>query len=524
MFTLRLLLGLPLLFLAAFLHAEKPPNILLVMVDDMGWSDLGCYGGEIDTPNVDSLAADGLRFTRFYNNSVCGPTRASLLTGLYCQQTGHRGNNWNMPKDFSKCVLIPELLQAGGYHTAMVGKWQGRDLAVKRGFNRFFGPNCQGMISYWHPVVQNNFYLDDKPWKFTDDFFMTDAFNDHAVTFLEESVADKKPFFLYVAYVAPHWPLHAREEAIAPYRERYRKKGWNDWRSTRIDRQQKMGLLLDGTKPAPYPGNVPNWEQDKHKDWQAERMAVYAAQIANVDCGVGRMLDVLKKSGQLDDTLILFLSDNGAAPDGGFGPSKSGFGFSPSSPKTNWRKDKATIRPGSGPKVMPGPHDTFAGYGLAWALTSNTPLRSTKLSSYEGGIRTPLIAHWPKVIKQVNTLTRQPGHVIDFMATCLDLAGMKYPTEFRNRKPLPMEGNSLVPILRGEKRLGHETLGWANPRGRALIMGDWKIVRPGDKLPWELYDLSSDPGETANLAKRQPDRVKDMVARYETWRQRVGAR
>jgi arylsulfatase A-like enzyme len=522
--TLRFLLGLQLVFFSAFLYAEKRPNVLLVMVDDMGWSDLRCYGGEIDTPNVDLLATGGLRFTRFYNNSVCGPTRASLLTGLYCQQTGHRGNHWNQPKDFSKCVLIPELLQDGGYHTAMVGKWQGRDLAVKRGFNRFFGPNCQGKISYWHPVVSNDFYLDDKPWKFTDDFFMTDAFNDHAVTFLKEAVTGTKPFFLYVGYVAPHWPLHAREKTIARYRERYRKKGWNGWRATRLERQQQMGLLPDGAKPAPYPGNVPDWEKDKHKDWQAERMAVYAAQIANVDRGVGRMLEVLKKSGQLDDTLILFLSDNGAAPDGGFGPSNSGFGFSSTSPKNNWRRDKATIRPGSGPKVMPGPHDTFSGYGLAWALTSNTPLRSTKLSSYEGGIRTPLIAHWPKVIKKGNGLTRQPGHVIDVMATCLDLADLKYPTEFRKRRPLPMEGKSLVPILRGEKRSGHEALAWANPRGRALIMVDWKIIRPTDKLPWELYDLSSDPGETANLAKRHPNRVEDMADRYETWRERVGAR
>jgi arylsulfatase A-like enzyme len=522
--VIRLPLGLLLFFLAAFLHGDKRPNVLLVMVDDMGWSDLGCYGGEIDTPNVDSLAAGGLRFTRFYNNSVCGPTRASLLTGLYCQQTGHRGNHWNQPKDFSKCVLIPELLQAGGYHTAMVGKWQGRDLAVKCGFNRFFGPNCQGKISYWHTVAQNDFYLDDKPWEFTDDFFMTDAFNDHAVTFLTESVVGKKPFFLYVAYVAPHWPLHAREKTIMPYRARYSKKGWNDWRATRLERQRKMGLLPDGTKPAPYPPNIPDWSKDKHKDWQAERMAVYAAQIANVDRGVGRMLEVLKKSGQLDDTLILFLSDNGAAPDGGFIPSKVGFGFSPNSPNNNWRKDRVAIRPGSGPKVMPGPHDTFAGYGLAWALTSNTPLRSTKLSSYEGGIRTPLIAHWPKVIKKGNGLTRQPGHVIDVMATCLELADLKYPTEYRKRQPLPMEGKSLVPILRGEKRSGHEALAWANPRGRALIMGDWKIVRPGDRLPWELYDLSSDPGETANLAKRHPDRIKDMTAHYATWRQRVGAR
>jgi arylsulfatase A-like enzyme len=205
-------------------------------------------------------------------------------------------------------------------------------------------------------------------------------------------------------------------------------------------------------------------------------------------------------------------------------PSSAGFGFSPNSPNNPWRKDRVAIRPGSGPKLMPGPHDTFAGYGLAWALTSNTPLRNAKMSAYEGGIRTPLIAHWPKVIKKGNGLTRQPGHVIDVMATCLDLAERKYPTEFRNRRPLPMEGKTLAPILRGEKRTGHETLAWKNASGRALMMGDWKIVRLRDKLPWELYDLATDPGETANLAKRHPARVKGMADRYETWRERVGAR
>ena len=304
--------------LCATASAADRPNIVLIMVDDMGWSDLGCYGGEIDTPNVDSLATHGMRFTRFYNNSVCGATRASLLTGLYCQQTGHRGDRWNEPKDFKKCVLISEVLQAGGYHTAMVGKWQGRDLAVKRGFDRFFGPNCQGKISYWHAVKSNDFYLNDKPWKFPDSgFFMTDAFNDYAVKFLKEATSTEQPFFLYVGYIAPHWPLHAREETIAPYRERYRKMGWGDWRDARVKRQREMGLLHRNAKLAPMPKSIPEWAGVSHKDWQAERMAVYAAQISNVDRGVGRVLEVLRKSGADENTLVLFLSDNGAAPNGG---------------------------------------------------------------------------------------------------------------------------------------------------------------------------------------------------------------
>jgi len=504
--------------------ADERPNILLIMVDDMGWSDLGCYGGEIETPQIDSLAAEGLRFSQFYNNAVCGATRASLLTGLYCQQTGHRGDRWNEPKDFSKCVLIPEVLQAHGYHTAMVGKWQGRDLAVRRGFDRFFGPNCQGKISYWNAVSQNDFSLDDQPWKFPDsDFFMTEAFNDYAEDFLEDAVNAPQPFFLYVAYVAPHWPLHAREQDIAVYRERYRQRGWDQCRTTRIAKQRQMGLLPSNQQPASCPASIPNWVDDPHQNWQAERMATYAAQISGIDRGVGRMLDVLRHSDRERNTLVLFLSDNGAAPDGGLRPADSGFGFSRGSDNSKWRKDGIAIKPGSGPDRMPGPQDTFAAYGPAWATTSNTPLRDTKQSAYEGGIRTPLIARWPDVITQQNGITNQAGHVIDVMATCLDVAGVAYPQEFQQRHPLPMEGKTLMPILRGHQREGHEVLAWNCSRGRALRNGPWKLVRAADDRDWELYHLDDDIGETNNLAQTFPDRVQAMIGQYKVWQQRVGA-
>lgn len=506
-------------------NAADRPNVLLVMVDDMGWSDLGCYGGEIETPHIDSLAENGLRFTRFYNNAVCGATRASLLTGLYCQQTGHRGDRWNEPKDYQRCVLIPEVLQANGYHTAMVGKWQGRDLAVERGFDRFFGPNCQGKISYWDPVVQNNFFLDDRPWSFPETgFFMTDAFNEYAVEFLEDAVERDDPFFLYVGYIAPHWPLHAREETIAPYRERYRTKGWDGWRQERLRRLRKMNLLPKDATPAARVPSIPDWSDDPHQAWQAERMAVYAAQISNVDRGIGRLLQTLEQSGQADNTLVLFLSDNGAAPNGGFAPTESGFGFSPGGNNSNWRRDRVAIRPGSGPDVMPGPHNTFAGYGLAWALTSNTPFRDTKQSAYEGGIRTPLIVRWPAAAGKKAEITQQPGHVIDIMATCLDVAGVEYPTKFRERQPVPLEGKSLVPIIRGEQREPHELIAWKCLRGRAIQVGEWKLVKPNDKQPWELYNLGTDIGETNNLADQFPERVEVMKAKYDQWRKRVGAK
>ena len=271
------------------------PNIVLVMADDLGWSDIGCFGGEIRTPHIDSLARDGLRFTQFYNNAVCGPTRASLLTGLYCQQTGHRGDHWNQPKDYARCVLISELLQNAGYHTMMVGKWQGRDPALDRGFDRFFGPMCQAKISYFHEVQQNPFYLDRERFQLPDDFYLTESFNEYAVQFLKEAVTTDKPFFLYVAHIAPHWPLHAREADIAAYREQYRERGWDEWRTTRFESQKKSELIPSHWKLAPRPPEVKDWKNDLNHNWQAERMAVYAAQVAAIDEGLGELLKVLKE-------------------------------------------------------------------------------------------------------------------------------------------------------------------------------------------------------------------------------------
>jgi arylsulfatase len=498
------------------------PNIVLIMVDDLGWSDLGCYGGEIPTPNIDSLAGDGLRFTQFYNNAVCGATRASLLTGLYCQQVGHSGRAWNQPKDFTKCVLLPELLQASGCRTMMVGKWQGRDLAVERGFDRFFGPNCQSKISYFHEVHGNDFYLDDRRWRFpTEGFFMTDVFSDYANRFLKQAVAQDDPFFLYLAYIAPHWPLHAPEQYIAPHRERYRKQGWDAWRAKRLQRQKDLRLLADTTQLAPKDRAIRNWQDDLHKEWQAERMAVYSAQIARIDHGVGRLLETLRKSGKTDNTLIMFLSDNGAAPDGGPQPTQRGFGFDADGTGPAFRRDGVNVRGGSGPNNMPGPADTFAGYGIAWATTSNTPFRSTKSTAYEGGIRTPLIARWPAVIRG-GGLVSQPGHVIDMLSTCLDVANVEYPTSFKDRSPLPLEGSSLLPIFRGKQRQEPRALFFSVPRNQAVRIGDWKLVNAQRGAPWELYDLKTDPTETNNVAGHHPERVEEMAAAFDNWQSRVG--
>ena len=520
-----LLIGL-LAALAAPLHAADPtrPNIIVVMADDMGWSDIGCYGGEIRTPHIDSLARDGLRFTQFYNNAVCGPTRASLLTGLYCQQVGHRGDRWNEPKDFKKCVTIAEVLQSAGYRTMMVGKWQGRDSALDRGFDRFFGPMCQGKVSYFHEVALNPFFLNRKRWQLPKDFYMTSAFNDHAEGFLKEAVRDDSPFFLYVAHIAPHWPLHAREADVAPYRSQYLERGWDEWRTRRHERQRKSGIVPTGWKLSPRPASVRDWETDRHKTWQAERMAVYAAQVEAIDRGLGRILKIVEQSGKKDNTLVMFLSDNGAAPNGGLTPTSSGFGFGPNAKNDQWRSDGAAIRPGSGPDLPPGPHDTFAAYGLAWANVSNTPLRGTKLDGFEGGISTPLVVRWPAVIRRGGQITTQVGHVIDFMATCLDVSGTKYPTDFKGRKPLPLEGKSLLPVFEGKQRKGHEVLYWSVPRHHVIRMGKWKAIKPKNSKTWQLFDLDADGTETVDLSKQEPDRVQAMAAQFQKWKQRVGAK
>ena len=497
------------------------PNIILVMADDLGWSDIGCYGGEIATPHIDLLARDGLRFTQFYNNAICGPTRASLLTGLYCQQVGHGGDHWNQPKDFSKSMTIGEVLQSSGYRTMMVGKWQGRDSALDRGFDRFFGPMCQGKVSYFHEVDLNPFYLDRDRWQFPDDFYMTDAFNDYAAGFLREAIQADQPFFLYVAHIAPHWPLHARQADISSWRNQYSERGWDEWRAERHQRQRQTGLVPSEWKLSPRPPAVDDWKEDPHRGWQAERMAAYAAQVSSIDRGLGQLLKLIDASGQRENTLVLFLSDNGAAPNGGLAPSDQGFGFGPRSRNDQWRIDGVPIRPGSGPDNMPGPHDTFAAYGLAWANVSNTPLRGMKATAWEGGIRTPLVVRWPAVIISRNRMTSQPGHVIDFMATLLDVSNAKYPSTFEGRNPLPLEGKSLLPVLHGQHRQPHDVLCWSVLQQHAIRMGRWKAIRLKHGDSWQLFDLESDGTETTNLAEQKPFVVQRLADQFEAWQARV---
>ncbi|MBP7482833.1 MAG: arylsulfatase [Lacunisphaera sp.] len=501
----------------------RPPNIVLILADDMGWSDLGCYGGEIPTPNLDQLARDGLRFTQFYNNSVCGPSRASLLTGLYAQRIGHTGRHWNQPTDYTRCLTFGEALQRAGYHTMMVGKWQDPDLAVRRGFDRHFGPMTHGIISYYDEVQANPFYLDDHRVSLPEDFYLTDALTDYALDFLREAATqpkgERKPFLLYFAHIAPHWPLHARESEIAPHRARYQAHGWDDWRKRRFERQQALGLLPAGWSLSPRLPDLPAWEDAPARAWQAERMAVYAAQIASIDRSAGRLLAALDAMGERENTLVIFLSDNGAAHDGGMHPADAMFGFAQGAAFNHtWRLNGRPVRPGSGPDNLPGPADTFFSYGPAWAMVSDTPFRDLKLTGYEGGIRTPLIARWPAVITRHGALTDEVGHVIDLLPTFLDLAGASYPTELGGRHPLPPDGRSLAPVFRGTGRPPPEFLAWRVPRHRALRMGDWKIVGADDDGPWQLFNLAADGTETTDVAAQYPRVVARLAARWQQWK------
>jgi len=518
----RLILLWQLFLSAIFLRAAgSPPNIVLILADDLGWSDLGCYGGEIPTPSIDRLAAGGLRFAQFYNNAVCGPSRASLLTGLYAQRIGHSGAHWNQPTDFTRCITLGEGLQRAGYHTMMVGKWQDPDPPVRCGFHRFFGPMCAGKISYFNEVQLNPFFLDGTRVRLPDDFYLTDALTDHALKFLGDRAADPaartKPFFLYVAHIAPHWPLHAREADIAPHRARYRERGWDEWRAERLKLQQANGLVPADWPLSPRPPAVHAWTDDVFKEWQAERMAVYAAQVASIDRSTGRILDALKKGGELENTLILFLSDNGAAPDGGVKPAAGGFRFELNATNNTWRLDGGTMRVASGPDNPPGPPGTFAAYGLAWAGVSNTPFRGTKLTGYEGGIRTPLVAHWPAGIAARGKVVSDVGHLVDLMPTFLELAGGVYPAEIEGRRPLPLDGRSLVPIFRGESLSARDPLAWRVPQHRVLRAGEWKIISKDENSPWELYNLATDGTETTNLAGRRPEVVKQLAAKWNAW-------
>jgi len=491
------------------------PNIVLIMVDDMGYSDIGCYGGEIRTPNLDKLAAGGVRFTQFYNAARCCPTRASLLTGLYPHQAGMGGmvtTGGAKPGAYQgylndRCVTIAEVLREAGYSTLMSGKWhvgeERPNWPVDRGFDKYYGL-ISGGANYFditkskRPGIKRGFAIDDQPFMpDKNTFFMTHAISDNAVRFLDTHGRRDDPFFMYVAYTAPHWPLHALPEDIARYKGRYM-RGWDVLRKERHERQLQMGIIDSRWPVSPRDEEVTPWEDVENKEEMDLRMAVYAAQVDEVDQGVGRICQKLQELGKWDNTLILFLSDNGGCHEGG------PWGFD--------NRDNG---------LPPGGVDSYMSYGRSWANMSNTPFRMFKHWVHEGGIATPLIAHWPEMIEQHGSITHQPGHIIDVMATCCDVAGTPYPDTYRGKEIVPLEGKSLLPIFRGKEREGHEAIGWEHMGNRAIRVGKWKLVAKEARGPWELYDLEADRTELNDLAAKQPDRVKKMAAMWQDFAERT---
>ena len=523
--------------------SDDRPNILVILVDDLGYSDLGCYGGEIQTPNLDRLAQEGLRFSHFYNTSRSCPTRASLLTGLYQHQAGigrmtfddHLpGYRGTLSRN---AVTIAEVLKEAGYRTGMVGKWHVAetplrkdqrewlahqvyhetfsDLSnypVNRGFDTHYGI-IYGVVDHFDPfsLVEGEVPIKEVP----EGFYMTQALSDRVVQEINKYANDDKPFFMYLAYTAPHWPLQALPEDIEKYKDTY-KAGWEAIRNARYERQKELGLFPgqdDFLSPRQFKDK---WEDNPTADWDARAMAVHAAMVDRVDQGIGQVIEALRKTKQLDNTLILFLSDNGCSSEvcQNYAPGEND--------RPDMTRDGRKIIYPRHKEVMPGPETTYASLGPRWANVANTPFRFWKAKSYEGGICTPMIAYWPKGLKKnVGGITPEMGHVMDIMATCVDLAGAEYPTTYKGHDIIPMEGKSLVPIFKKGTREGHEYLGFEHFNERAFLSKDgWKIVRPGEKAKWELYNLNEDRSEQHNLAGQHPEKVAEMVAAYEVWAKR----
>ncbi len=526
------------------------PNIILIMSDDMGYSDIGCYGSEIDTPNLNRMANQGIRFTQFYNTARCCPTRASLLSGLYQHQAGighmmgDRGLEGYQGDLNRNCVTLAEVMKLAGYATYMSGKWHvtpykkpdesKHNWPLQRGFDRFFG-TIHGAGSFYDPnsLTLNNSLI--TPW---DDFYYTDAISDYAVHFIN-SHHDENPFFMYVSYTAPHWPMHAKPEDIEKYKGRYR-QGWDQIRRERYQRMLQMGLIDSKWELTPRDSSVPAWEDEEMKTWNERRMEVYAAMVDSMDQGIGRILKALEVKGELDNTLIFYLQDNGGCAEeygsrGKINPDPSqAVELQPMEPgelqfkmQPDVTRDGRPVRTGKG--VMPGPADTYIAYGKGWANASNTPFRLYKHWVHEGGIATPLIVHWPNRIKAHGELRHQPGHLIDIMSTCVDISGAEYPQQYAGHEITPMEGKSLIPAF-DNNEIGREALYWEHEGNRAIRLGKWKLVSRPQRLmnvteeemhEWELYDMENDRSEMNNLAKKYPEKVKELEKMWFDWAKRA---
>jgi len=513
---------------------QRRPNIILILNDDMGYSDLGCYGGEIQTPTLDRLAANGLRFSQFYNTARCSPSRASLLTGLHPHQTGIGILTYDSgPEGYAgnlnhRCVTIAQVLKAGGYRTYMSGKWHvASNLTsptdawpMQRGFDAFYG-TIIGAGSFYDPntLTRGNDNVEHEARE--PGFFYTDAISDQAVRYIQAHAAahPQQPFFEYVAYTAPHWPLHAHDDDIAKYDGRF-DAGWDTLREERLERLVQSGILDAQWKLTARDPTQPPWTDAAHKGWLLRCMEVYAAQVDRMDQGIGRIVRALEDAGRLDDTLIIFLADNGAcAEDIPEGVTIEELVDKLMIARSHTRSGEA-VKFGNDPATMPGPENTYQSYGTAWANLSNTPFRLYKHWIHEGGISTPLILHWPAGIAQKGAIRHTPGYLPDIMATLLDITGVPYPAAWDGQPIAALEGQSLAPAFDADLD-ERAPMFWEHEGNAAVRIGPWKLVREYPK-DWELYDMRVDRTELHDLAAQHPERVREMAARYEAWARRCG--
>lgn len=480
-----LLVWIPLFALAGLTLGADRPNILVIMVDDLGFSDLGCYGSKIETPTLDRLASDGLRFSQFYNTAKCHSSRVSLLTGQYCIAAGDTA--------LIHGITSAEVLGDDGYFTAMTGKWHLKEEPTDFGFERFFG-HLSGACNYF--LGDQTFRLNGKPWKVPDGGFYTTIANvDYGLKFLEEARRLKQPWYLYVAFNAPHAPLHALPEDYARYEGRYQ-AGWDAVREARVKKQQQLGLLPHGSKPSPRPDHIPAWNSlsEKRREFEEKRMTTLAAMIDRVDREIGRLVDDLRRSGEFDNTLIWFVSDNGACP-----------------------YDRISREIDSTPTNA----EVTFGDSTGWSWVRNTPFRFYKQNQFEGGICTPAIVHWPAGLKtEPGGIHRQPAHLIDVLPTLAEVASAEIPSTYLDRELRDVSGKSLRPILEGGEIQRNEPLHFLFSADRGLREGDWKIVsfRSG---PWELYNLRQDRTELTNLAEQHPDRLQKLIDRWHNMADKV---
>ena len=524
------------------------PNIILILADDMGYSDLGCYGSEIRTPNLDRLAASGLRFSQMYNSARCCPSRASLLTGLNPHQTGvgHMMDALG-PDSYQgylnqNCATIADTLRAGGYATYMSGKWHvgGRynllddnrweelkggieyPIPTQRGFDRFYGI-VAGSANYFFPrlLMEDDRFIELDP----NGYYFTDAITDNAVKMLDENAAansaasanggDEKPFFLHVTYTAPHWPLHAHEEDIARYEGKYR-DGWDTLRTNRHEELKASGILSDRWEISPRNASAGDWQDERNKDWEDLKMATYAAMIDRMDQGIGRILDKVREMGAEENTLVMFLSDNGGCAEFLAEDTQRPEPSQYASPNP----DGTPIKMGNIVGQRPGPGDTFMSYDLPWSNASNSPFRLFKRWTHEGGISTPFIVNWPERIKEPG-IVHEPTHISDIAATCIEAAGAQYPTELNGNAITPIEGVSFLDAINTGAWKRNLPIYWEHEGSRAVRIDNWKLVAEiGGE--WELYDMDEDRTELSNLVEANAPKADEMIALYDVWAERCG--